>query len=174
MTWELDRSHTNIQFAVKHMKISTVRGTFTDYDLKVEVDEQDLAKSSAVLRLAANSIDSGNADRDGHLKSADFFDAENHPAIVFETKNIERTGEDQYRVVGDLTIRGITKEVVFEGEAYGPFEDPFGGQRIALTAETEVDRNDWGLKWNMPLGIGGVMVGDKVKLHFDAELMKTA
>lgn len=175
MAWQLDPTHTEIQFAVKHMRFTTVRGTFEDVALETNIDESDITRSGATLTLRADSLKTGSPDRDGHLRSADFFDVENHPTVTFTVKRIEpKGGEDEYRLVGDLTVKGITREVVFEGEAVGPFEDPWGGSRIALTAETTVNRKDFGLTWNLPLGIGGAMLGETAKLSIDAQLTKAA
>lgn len=175
MAWQLDPSHTEIQFAVKHMRFSTVRGTFQDVQFDADIDESDITRSNATFTFGTKSVSTGNTDRDGHLRSADFFDADNYPAITFTTKRIEPNGgEGEYRLVGDLTVKDVTREVVFEGEAFGPFEDPWGGSRIALSAETTVNRKDFGLTWNLPLGVGGAMLGDTAKLSIDAELTKTA
>jgi polyisoprenoid-binding protein YceI len=174
MTWQLDPTHTRIEFSAKHMVVAKVRGTFNSYDLDATIDEANLANSQATLFIDVASLDSGVADRDAHLKSADFFDAENHPKITFATKRIEPKGDGEYRFVGDLTIRGVTKQVELEGEAHGPFQDPWGGKRIALSAEAKVNRKDFGLTWNVPLGGDGVLVSDKVTLSIEAELVPAA
>ncbi len=169
--WKFDPAHTSIEFTARHMMVAKVRGTFTNYTLSADIDEANLANSKGRIEIEAASVETGQPDRDNHLRSADFFDAENHPKIVFETKSIEHKGDNEYRLVGDLTIRGVTHEVVFEGEAHGPFDDPFGGRRIGLSAEAKVNRKDWGLTWNMPFGADSLTVSDKVTLSIDAELV---
>lgn len=174
MTWQFDPTHTRIEFAAKHMLVAKVRGTFNSFDLAADIDEDDLSKSSATISIDVESVDTGVADRDAHLRSADFFDAENHPKMTFQTRRIEDRGDGEYRLVGDLTVRGTTREVVLEGEAHGPFDDPWGGRRVALSAEGKINRKDFGLTWNMPLGVDGALVGDTVKLSIDAELVPLA
>jgi len=169
--WKLDPAHTRIEFTARHMMVAKVRGSFSRYNLTAQIDENNLANSKGRLEIEVASIDTGVADRDAHLKSPDFFDVEKFPKMVFETKSIEHKGGNEYRLVGDLTIRDQTREVVFEGEAYGPFTDAFGGRRIGVSAEAKVNRKDWGLTWNMPFGTDGVAVSDKITLNFEAELV---
>jgi polyisoprenoid-binding protein YceI len=171
MTWQLDPTHSSASFGVKHMMVANVRGKFDTFDIEAQIDEQDLSKSQATVTLDVASIDTGLADRDVHIKGADFFDAEQYPELVFTTKRIEPKGED-VTIVGDLTIKGVTKEVRLAGEVSGPVEDPWGKRRIGISAEGKIDRRDWGLEWNVPLGGTGVLVGNQVKLSFDAELVK--
>jgi polyisoprenoid-binding protein YceI len=174
MTWNLDTIHSSIGFGVKHMIVATTRGKFTNYEVDAEVDEQDLSRSTATVTIEADSVDTGEIDRDNHLRSADFFDTANHPNITFRTKRLEKQGGDEYKIYGDLTIRGITHEVVLEGEVNGPVEDPYGNQRAGITAEGKIDRKDFGLTFNVPMGAGRVVVGDAVKLTIDLELVKAA
>lgn len=174
MTWKLDPAHSSLQFAVKHMVIATVRGEFGAYTVDAEIDEADVTRSRAVVRIEAASIDTGNADRDAHLRSADFFDAEAHPAIVFVTRGIERRGGDEFVVRGDLTIRGVTRPIALDAEIRGPVKDPWGGMRMGLSASGKVNRKEWGLNWNAALEAGGFLVGDDVRLSIEAELVKVA
>lgn len=174
MPWTLDPTHSSIQFAVKHMVISTARGAFKEYDIEAEVDPVDFAASNATVTIKAESLDTNNDDRDAHLRSADFFDVENHPNITFVTRKIERKRGDDYRILGDLTIRGITKEVALEGEVSGPQQDPWGNQRIGLSANGKLNRKEFGLNWNVALEAGGLLVGEDVKLSIEAELVKAA
>ncbi len=174
MTWNLDQSHSSVEFAVKHMVISSTKGRFTDYAVEAEVDETNLANSKAIVRIAAASIDSRDEKRDAHLRSGDFFDAENHPYITFESKHLEPKGGSDYRIVGDLTIRGVTKEVVLDGEVTGPVKDPWGGTRFGLSAHGKVNRKEWGLTWNAALETGGLLVSDDVKLNIETELVRAA
>jgi len=174
MTWNLDLSHSSVEFAVKHMVISSTKGRFAKYEVDANVDERDLANSSATVRIDAASVDSRDEKRDAHLRSADFFDAENHPYITFTTKRLEPKGGDDYKLIGDLTIRGITKEVSLNGEVTGPVKDPWGGTRFGISAQGKVNRKDFGLTWNGVLEAGGLLVGDDVKLSIETELVKAA
>ncbi|MCC7363303.1 MAG: YceI family protein [Dehalococcoidia bacterium] len=173
MTWQLDPTHSSIQFGVKHMLVATTRGTFREYDVDATIDEANPAASQAVVTIRAASIDTGEANRDGHLKSADFFDAETYPEIVFRSKRIEPKGSD-VRLIGDLTVKGVTKEVALEGEWSAPQQDPFGGTRAGISVEGKVNRKDFGLTWTAPVELGGIVVGDTVKLSVDVELVKGA
>ena len=155
MTWYLDLSHSSVEFAVKHMVISSTKGRFAKYEVDANVDEQYLANSSATVRIDAASVDSRDEKRDAHPRSADFFDAENHPYITFTTKRLEPKGGDDYKLIGDLTIRGITKEVSLDGEVTGPVKDPWGGTRCGISAQGKVNRKDFGLTWNGVLEAGG-------------------
>lgn len=174
MTWNLDLSHSSVEFAVKHMVISSTKGRFAKYEVDANVDEQNLANSSATVRIDAASVDSRDEKRDAHLRSADFFDAENHPYITFTTKRLEPKGGDDYKLIGDLTIRGITREVSLNGEVTGPVKDPWGGTRFGISAQGKVNRKDFGLTWNGVLEAGGLLVGDDVKLSIETELVKAA
>jgi len=174
MTWKADPTHSTIAFSGKHMLVAKVKGQFKEFDAEVTIDETDLANSSATFRARVDSIDSGFDARDNHLKSADFFDAERYPEITFTTKRIEPKGKDRFRFVGDLKIRDISREVAFEGEAAGPLNDPWGGTRLVLSAEAKINRKDWGLQWNLPLGADGMLVSDDINLSLDAEFQKVA
>lgn len=174
MIWTLDPAHSSIQFAVKHMVIATARGTFKDYDIAADVDPANFAAANATVTIKAQSLDTNNSDRDAHLRSPDFFDVENHPNITFITKKIEPRGGQDYRIVGDLTIRGITKEVALDGEVSGPAKDPWGNQRLGLSANGKLNRKEFGLNWNVALEAGGFLVGEDVKLNIEAELVQAA
>jgi polyisoprenoid-binding protein YceI len=174
MPWQLDTNHANIGFTGRHMLISKVKGQFPEYEADLRIDETDLANSAATFRLKVASIESGFEARDNHLRSPDFFNADEYPYITFETRHIERHGDGRYRFVGDLTIRDVTREVVFDGEVAGPVADPWGTDTIALSAATKVDRRDWGLDWNLPLGMSGMLVSDDITLEINAELKKAA
>ena len=174
MTWNLDTAHSSVEFAIKHMVISSTKGRFTKYEVDANVDEANLANSSATVRIDASSVETRDEKRDAHLRSADFFDAENHPYITFKTKRLEPKGGDDYKLVGDLTIRGVTKEVALDGEVTGPVKDPWGGTRYGISAQGKLKRKDWGLTWNSALEAGGVLVGDDVKLSVETELVKAA
>ena len=169
MTWQLDSSHSTVGFSVKHMMIATVRGQFQRYTADLAIDLDDITRSQVSAEIEVASIDTREAKRDEHLRSGDFFDAAGHPTITFVSRRIERAGGDDYRLIGDLTIRGTTREVVLEAEFAGVHKDPWGNTRTGFTVTGAVDRKDFGLTWNAALETGGVLVGDKVKLSLDLE-----
>lgn len=174
MPWSLDPSHSSVEFAVKHMVISSTKGRFQDFAVDADIDEANLAASRATVTIEAATVDTRDERRDEHLRSADFFDAANHPQITFVTKRLEPRGGSDYRIVGDLTIRGVTKEVALDGEVSGPVKDPWGGTRLGLSASGKVNRKEFGLVWNGVLETGGVLVGDDVKMNIETELVKAA
>lgn len=171
-TWTIDASHTNAEFAVKHLMISTVRGRFADVSGTVITQGDDLTTAQVEVSLAVASIDTRNEQRDGHLKSADFFNAEQYPAITFRSRRVEQAGGESFRLVGDLTIRGVTREVALDVTAEGGTRDPWGGERLGFSAAARINRKDFGLEWNMALETGGVVVGEEVRLTLDVELVK--
>lgn len=170
-TYVVEPNHSSLEFAVKHMLIAKVKGRFKEFNVAAQIDESDFSRSNATVTIQSASIDTGQADRDGHLKSPDFFDVENNPQITFVTKKIEPDGGD-WKVTGDLTIRGITTEVVLDGEVTGPLKDPWGGSRIGLSLDGKVNRKDFGMVWNTALEAGGFLVGDDVKLNIEVELLR--
>jgi len=173
MRWNLDPAHTSVEFAVRHMVIATVKGTINLKEGHVETDET--GKPIRVeARLDAKSIHTGVPDRDNHLRSPDFLDAENHPEIVFKSERITPLGEGRHRVEGEVTIRGVTRPLSFEVETQGPVKDPWGNERLAAHFEGKLNRKDFGLTWNMALEAGGLLVGDEVRFSVDAELVKAA
>jgi polyisoprenoid-binding protein YceI len=174
MTWNLDPAHSSVEFAVKHMIISSTKGRFQRYNVEATIDEANLANSQALVTIEADSIDTRDEKRDGHLRSADFFDTESFPKITFQTKRLEPKGGDDFKIVGDLTIRGVTKEVALDGEVSGPVKDPWGGTRVGLSAHTKVNRKEWGLNWNSALEAGGFLIGEDVRLNIETELVKAA
>jgi polyisoprenoid-binding protein YceI len=172
MTWTTDPDHVTIQFAAKHMIVATVRGHFADYAIDLDIDSENLTNSGATVTIQAASLETRNEDRNAHLRSADFFDVENYPVITFVSRSIEQRGKTDFRIHGDLTIRDVTRPITFEADVIGPFVDPWGGERISLSATSKVNRKAFGLTWNLALEAGGVMVGDEVKLSLEAELVK--
>lgn len=174
-TWTLDPAHSAVEFAVKHMMFTTVRGRFKDVKGIIEVDEQNPNRSTIDVEIGAASIDTGVADRDAHLRSADFLDVESHPAITFRSKRVEgamkRQG-DRFTVRGDLTIRGITREVTLDAAFEGTGTDPWGGTRAGVRATTTIDRRDWGLQWNQALETGGILVANEVRIEIEAQAVK--
>ncbi len=174
-TWQIDASHSAVEFAVKHMMFTTVRGRFKDVKGTIEVDEQNPSSSSVNVEIAAASIDTGTADRDGHLRSGDFLDVETHPALSFRSKRIEGTFAnegDKFRLIGDLSIHGVTKEVTLDSTFEGTGKDPWGGTRAGIRATTKIDRRDWGLVWNQALETGGILVGTDVRIEIELQAVK--
>jgi polyisoprenoid-binding protein YceI len=172
-TWKVDPAHSTVEFAVKHMMIATVKGRFTEFEGTLEVgDDPRGAKAFGTITVA--SIDTHEAQRDGHLRSVDFFDAERFPAIRFESKRIEYVEGALFRIVGDLTIRDVSRELDLEAAFQGAGRDPYGDDRVALEIRGEIDRKDFGLTWNQVLETGGFLVGDTVKLAVDISAVKAA
>ena len=171
-TWTIDPSHSEVGFSVRHLMVSKVKGNFETFSGTIVIGEDPLA-SSVTAEVDLNSINTRDAQRDGHLRSADFFDAENHPKITFTVNNISRTDDDDYKVTGNLTILGITKPVVWEVEDEGQATDPWGNDRWGFHAKTKINRKDFGLNWNVALEKGGWLVGDEVKIDIDLETIYT-
>jgi polyisoprenoid-binding protein YceI len=170
MTWSLDPHHTSVALSAKHLGVATVRGRFGQVTADLELDDpNDPTTGSGKVTVQAASITTGSEQRDGHLKSADFLDVEKYPEIVFKLKSVAPSG-DQYKVTGDLTIKGVTKEITLDYEHSGSVVDPYGNTKVGGTLTGTINRTDWGLSWNVPLGGGGLLVGEKVKLEIDGEL----
>jgi polyisoprenoid-binding protein YceI len=163
-TWRLDPAHTDIAFSAKHMMITTVRGSFGDVDGTLEIDESEAPTARGEIRVKSASINTGFGARDEHLRSADFFDAATFPEIVVRLDEVAPNGTDHYKVNADVTIRDVTKTVPFDVEYVGTTSNMKGGRHIAFTAQAKVDREAWGLKWNMALEQGGWLVGKEIKL----------
>ena len=172
-TWSFDTAHSGISFAVRHLMISKVRGTFGKWSGTFDYDEHDPTRSRVAVRIDAASIDTKEDKRDAHLRSADFLDVEKFPAIVFESTAVRRAG-DGYVLGGNLTLRGVTRPVELEVESLGRGKDPWGNQRVAFAARTAINRKDFGLTWNQALETGGVLVGDKVEIELDVQAMAQA
>lgn len=173
MTWTLDKAHTKVGFDVRHMMISKVHGSFKDFDVEMTFDPENLENTSIKAEIDAQSIDTNHADRDAHLRSADFFNVEEHPKLVFQSTSFKKTGGDKVELVGDLTIRGVTKPVTLKGKQLGPVKNPFTSQTtIGYSLEGAINRDDFGLNWNQALETGGVLVGKEIKLTIEAEVME--
>ena len=169
-TWNVDTSHSVVGFSARHLMISKVRGRFTDFSGTVTIAEDPL-QSIVEANVDLSSVTTGDDQRDAHLKSADFFDIDNHPHMTFTSTSLKADGED-FVMTGDLTLAGTTRTVDFELEFDGVEKDPWGGTRAGFTASTEISRKDWEMTWNVALETGGVLVGDKVKIELDVELVK--
>jgi len=171
--WNIDPAHTTAEFKVRHMMITNVKGQFSRITGVLTLDENDLTKSHVETLIEAASINTREVDRDTHLKSADFLDVEKFPTLTFASTRITRTGEGELEVEGNLTIRGVTRKVVFAVEGpTPPGKDPWGNTRIGWTATTKINRKDFGLIWNAALETGGILVGDDVTLTLDVEAVK--
>lgn len=170
MSWTLDPHHTTVGFSAKHLGVATVRGRFNKVEAEVDLDNpEDPTSAGGTVTVDAASIDTGNEQRDGHLRAADFLDVEKYPTITFTLKSVERSGDD-FKVVGDLTIKDVTKEVALDYEHNGSAVDPYGNNKVGGTLTGTIDRTQWDLKWNVPLGGGGLLVSEKIKLEIDGEL----
>ncbi len=172
-TYAIDPSHSEVSFVARHAMVTKVRGYFRDVSGEITVGE-DFATSSATAVMQTASVDSGSADRDTHLKSADFFDVENNPEITFASTGLRKIEDDEFVLDGDLTISGITKPVSLEVEYEGVAQDPWGNTRIGFSAKTSVERADWNLTWNVGLEAGGVLVSKKIQLVLDLSAVKQA
>jgi polyisoprenoid-binding protein YceI len=174
-TWNVDVTHSSINFSIRHMVVSKVRGRFTKFSGTVQLDEGgDLTRSSVEASLDASSVDTGAAQRDEHLRGADFFDVDRFPQLRFQSTSVAKLAGDRYRVIGKLTIRDITREVVLDAEYAGRGKDPWGSERVGFSAKTAIDRKDFGLVWNQALEAGGVLVGDRVEIELDVQVLKAA
>lgn len=170
-TWQIDTAHSSAQFAVRHMMVSTVRGTLGKITGAVNLDEAELTKSAVEATVDATTIDTREPKRDAHLKSPDFFDVAQYPTITFKSKKVAKLGDAKFQVTGDLTMHGVTKEVVLDVEGVPrPFKDPMGNLRLGGIATTKLNRKDFGVQWNKTLDGGGLMVGDDVDVTIDLEL----
>jgi polyisoprenoid-binding protein YceI len=168
-TWQIDQSHTEAGFSVKHLMIANVRGRFGTVRGTIVLDEADSSRSSVEAEIDVTSIDTREEKRDAHLRSPDFFDVEKFPTMTFRSQRVERLAGDRLRVTGELTIRDVTRVVALDGRIEGRATDPWGGERIGFSATTTVDRRDFGLKWNQALETGGVLVGNDVKVTLEVE-----
>ncbi len=171
-TYTLDPAHTRIGFVVRHAMVTKVRGAFNQVEGSGHFDAEQPGNSTLSLTVDVDSIDTRNADRDGHLRSNDFLDIENHPQLTFTSTGVSKVDDDTYTVTGDLTIKGVTKSVSFDLEVAGPAKDPFGNIRIGLEGSTVINRKDWGITYNAALETGGVLVGEKVTLEFEVSAIK--
>ncbi len=169
--WDIDVAHSAIHFHVRHMVISKVHGRFARWTGSIQLDQQDLTRSSVEVTIAAASIDTQVADRDAHLRSADFLDVARYPEMTFRSRRVEKKG-DALRIVGDLSLHGVVREVALEAEFAGTGKDPWGNERAGFSARATLDRREFGLVWNAALETGGVLVGEKVEIAIELEAVK--
>lgn len=172
-TWKIDPAHSVAEFKVRHMMITNVKGQFTVVNGILALDENDLSNSYVEASLDATSVNTRETQRDTHLKSADFFDVEKFPTLSFKSTRVKRVGDGELAVAGDLTIHGVTRNVVFNVEGpTAPGKDPWGNTRIGLSATTKINRKDFGLTWNAALETGGILVGDEITITLDVQFIK--
>jgi len=172
MSWVIDAAHSQIAFSVRHLMVAKTRGRFNSFSGNVDFDEQTPANSSVNVSIEASSIDTLNEQRDGHLKSGDFLDVANFPTLSFVSKKVEVVDDSHGRIIGDLTIRGVTHEVVLATEYNGQSKSPWGSTSAGFSAETKINRKDWGLEWNVILETGGVLVAEEVAISIELEIIK--
>ncbi|QFT89122.1 hypothetical protein FIU87_10730 [Bacillus sp. THAF10] len=170
--WNIDKSHSSVDFAVKHMMFATVKGGFQEYEAKVVADPTNLTDAEIEFVIDVASIDTRSSDRDAHLRSADFFDVDNHPKMTFVATNIVKADENEYEVTGNLTLRGTTKSETFSVTFEGSGQDPWGNEKAGFSVEGKIKRSDYGLTWNAPLEAGGVLVGDQIKISLQLQAAK--
>jgi polyisoprenoid-binding protein YceI len=171
-TYNIDTAHSEIGFTARHMMFAKVRGQFKSWNAKLNYDAANPANSSVVVEIDTASIDTREEKRDAHLRSADFFDAEKFPRMVFKSKRVEAAGKGNYKLVGDLTIRDVSREVALAVEQTGAGKDPWGNDRLGFTASTAISRSEWGLKWNQALEAGGVLVSDKIEIGVEVQVVQ--
>lgn len=172
--YDLDAVHSRVGFAAKHAMVTTVRGKFDTYTAEIHLDEENVANSTARIEIDAASVDTGNEQRDAHVRNADFFEVEKYPKITFVSTSAENRGDDQFVLHGDLTIKNITKPVSIDFEQTGAAVDPWGNFRVGFEGKTKIDRTDWGVSFNAPLGTGGLVISEKITLEFDIAAVRRA
>lgn len=173
-TWSIDPAHSRMGFSSRHAMVTKVRGAFNDVSGTAQLDAEDMSRSKVSVVLSVDSVDTRSPQRDAHLRSADFFDAQQHPTIEFDSTAVDEVDENQFIVTGELTIRGVTRTISVPLELLGVDTDPFGQLRAGLEGTRRIDRKDWGVSWNTPLDSGGVLVSDKITLEFELSLVKDA
>jgi polyisoprenoid-binding protein YceI len=172
--YDLDPAHSRVGFAAKHAMVTTVRGHFGSFNADVHLDEENVANSTARIEIDAASIDTGNTGRDDHVRNSDFLEVETYPKITFVSTSAEKKNGDEFVLHGDLTIKGVTKPVSIDFEKTGAAEDPWGNFRVGFEGKGKIDRTDWGVSFNAPLGTGGLVISEKVTLEFDLAVVRRA
>lgn len=170
--WVIDPTHSEITFKVKHLMITNIKGEFRTFSASIASSSTDFTSAKAEATIEVESIFTNNTDRDGHLKSADFFDATNHSTLSFESTSFVKTSNETYKLLGNLTIKGISKEINLDVEFAGINKDPWGNEKAGFTLEGKINRKDWGLNWNAALETGGVLVGEEVKISAELQFVK--
>lgn len=170
--WTIDPAHSEIGFKVKHMMFTNVSGKFADFEASAETEDVFLTNSSFEFKAKSDSLTTGNSDRDAHLVSEDFFDVENHPELTFKSTTYSKTSDEEYKLVGDLTLMGKTKSVTLDVEFHGTAKDPWGNEKAGFGIKGKINRKDWGLNWNSTLEAGGVLVGEDVRLNIELQFIR--
>ncbi|MFS8582764.1 MAG: YceI family protein [Limnochordales bacterium] len=173
-TWTIDPSHTIVEFGIRHLMITTVKGRFGGVEGTIKGNPDDWTDAEVEVKIDAASVDTRNEDRDNHLRSADFFEVEKYPHLTYKSTKVTKTGENSYTIEGELTIRDVTKPVTLEAEYLGKAVDPWGNEKIGFSAKAKVNRKDFGLTWNAPLEAGGFLVGDEVNIELEVQAAKAA
>jgi polyisoprenoid-binding protein YceI len=173
-TWALDPTHSELQFKIKHLMISTVTGQFNDFKASIETEADDFANAKVHFEAQVNSISTNNEQRDAHLKNGDFFDTEKYPSIIFESEKMEKTGDDEYKLHGTLTMRGVSKRITLHAELGGITKDPWGNTRTGFSVSGKINRNDFGISFGAVSETGGLLLGDEVKIIANVQLVKEA
>ncbi len=173
-TWVIDPAHSRLGFSVRHAMVTTVRGQFDQFEGTLVLDGEDPANSSATVAIQTGSISTGSEDRDNHLRSPDFFDVDQFPTLTFAATDVVAHNDEDFEMSGVLTLHGVSRPVTIKAEYQGLVTDPFGNERIGFAGETQINRKDFGLNWNAALEAGGVLVGEKVKIHLDVAAIKQA
>jgi polyisoprenoid-binding protein YceI len=173
-TWTLDPTHSELQFKIKHLMISTVSGQFNDFKATVETEDNDFSKAKVQFEAAVDSISTNNEQRDAHLKNGDFFDIEKYPAIIFESSKMEKIGDDEYKLYGILTMRGVSKSIVLNAEFGGITKDPWGNTRTGFSVTGKINRQDFGMSFGAVTETGGLLLGDEVKINANVQFVKEA
>ncbi|KIL48641.1 YceI family protein [Jeotgalibacillus campisalis] len=167
--WVVDSVHSGVDFSVKHMMISRVKGSFQEFSAEVEADVNDMTTASISFTIDVNSIDTRSEDRDNHLRSADFFDVENFPSITFKSTDVKNIGDNEYELTGDVTIKDVTKKETFTVEYEGSGKDPWGNEKVGFSVNGKLNRKEYGLTWNQALETGGVLVGEDIKINLQIQ-----
>ena len=173
-TYTIDPAHTRLGFVARHAMVTKVRGGFNEFEGEIHIDPDDPTASSASLTIQAKSIDTRNEDRDAHLRSNDFFAMDEHPTITFQSTGVEKVTDTEFRVTGDLAVKGVSKEITFGIEFAGAVVDPWDNLRVGFEGSTVINRKDWGMTWNAPLEAGGVLVSEKVTIEFEGAAVKAS
>jgi polyisoprenoid-binding protein YceI len=172
--WAVDASHSVVEFSVKHMMIAKVRGIFHTFEAQIDADPNDLTTADIQFQVDLSSIDTRNSDRDAHLNSADFFDVENHPKMIFQSTQITKTSDGEYKVTGNLSLHGVTRSETFSVSFEGAGKDPWGNDKVGFSGNGSIKRSDYGLTYNAALETGGFLIGDEVKISIEIEASKQA
>jgi len=172
--WAVDTAHSNVNFAIRHMMVTNVKGAFHEFSAEIDADPTDLTTAEIDFTIQLASIETRNADRDAHLKTADFFDVENYPNLTFKSNKIVKTGDGEYNVTGDVTLHGVTRSETFKTTFEGSGKDPWGNEKVGFTVEGALKRSDYGLTYNAALETGGVLIADQVKISVDIQAAKQA